>query len=314
VGVSGNRFVILTPDDDMYDEDFSSRNPDIDGFRLGPEGGGLPRGIDLAMSYRFRNYPDGQALRDLMREAKEIADAEAIRDDEGAAALPEGTWYVVEAGGGFSRGAIIELSDNAHVDGSVAIETRQYHGHEIKILCRRVVSANLSAFRENLGLSDEDDARVLPVQFKGGVRSRDFKDAVEKMSLSRFSDWRVDGPRTAEWCLRFLVRCGGPLAHHEWWKTTARLTLGDTGVGEHELIMKAVNDAVEYDQIDCMNLAVIEHCLRKAQMWEYYHRERTRQELSLSKMIKKNLVSILRSKAFFLVPTNRKGRLCCVLI
>jgi hypothetical protein len=52
-------------------------------------------------------------------------------------------------------------------------------------------------------------------------------------------------------------------------------------VTDHGEILRAIQYGLEYDQVDGFNLCLVEHLLRRAQMIEYYHRERLRQELSL---------------------------------
>eukprot|EP00973_Karenia_brevis_P011837 1606546-Karenia_brevis.AAC.1 len=91
-------------------------------------------------------------------------------------------------------------------------------------------------------------------------------------------DWKVKGPRTVGWCAKFLSKRGGPVAHHEWWRNTTKLSMTDFGVSEHESIMRSLQDAVEYDQLDIVNLSSFEHMLRRAQLIEYYHREKVRQD------------------------------------
>ena len=55
-------------------------------------------------------------------------------------------------------------------------------------------------------------------------------------------------------------------------------TRDDYGVAFHESVLRAVQAGAEYDQLDIVNLASMEHLLRSAQLIEYYHRERSRQE------------------------------------
>eukprot|EP00959_Pyramimonas_sp_CCMP1952_P405616 8501195-Pyramimonas_sp.AAC.1 len=88
------------------------------------------------------------------------------------------------------------------------------------------------------------------------------------MELVSFSDWEthIPGPRTTRWCLDFLRRRNGPLAHHEWWKSTAKLNSDDYGVSFHEAVLRAVQTGAEYDQLDLVNLASMEHLLRSAQL------------------------------------------------
>ena len=52
--------------------------------------------------------------------------------------------------------------------------------------------------------------------------------------------------------------------------------MDDYGVMEHETAMRAVTAALEYDQLDAVNLLCLEHVMRRAQLVEYYHKEKKR--------------------------------------
>ena len=41
--------------------------------------------------------------------------------------------------------------------------------------------------------------------------------------------------------------------------------------------MRALTDALQYDQLDTVNLASFEHFLRRAQLIEHFHKEKVRQ-------------------------------------
>ena len=122
------------------------------------------------------------------------------------------------------------------------------------------------------------DARILAVaQLPGGKRGRRFVDAIELLAQEPFTDWPISGPRTAMWCLQFLGRLGqGPLEHHYKWKQLSKLQVQDYGVEFHESVMRLVELAITYDQVDGSNLAMLEVALRRAQIIEYYHMQRLR--------------------------------------
>lgn len=142
---------------------------------------------------------------------------------------------------------------------------------------------DLPDYRKKKEATDEGgDARTLLILRKDGKRQRDFKEGGSLMSKVSFDDWRVSGPRAAKWCLEFLAKKNGPLSHHEWWKSVTKLSSPDYGVSEHEMIMRAVQDALEYDEVDLVNLTIGEHMLRRGQLIEYFHREKARQEVSMS--------------------------------
>lgn len=51
-----------------------------------------------------------------------------------------------------------------------------------------------------------------------------------------------------------------------------KLSSPDYGVAEHEMIMRVVQGALEYDQVDLVNVTIGEHLLRRGQLIEYFHR------------------------------------------
>ncbi|CAK0845105.1 unnamed protein product [Prorocentrum cordatum] len=180
VGASGTQWVIGTPDNDVYLEDFRHHNQDIPGFRLSGPGGALPGSIDPAEAYRFRAPPGGAALARLQAEAKLVAESEAVRL------------------GGVPPGDVPDFKRKFKIDEEV----------------------------------DDTDARVLPVTLEGRLRHRDYGEAVDKLDEGTFEG--LPG-RTA---------------------------------------------ALEHDQLDVPDLISMEYAMRRAQLVEYYHRERTRQEMT----------------------------------
>ncbi|CAK0853323.1 unnamed protein product [Prorocentrum cordatum] len=281
VGNSATDWIIATPDSDVYMEDFSRHNEDIEGFRLSDRRGGGPHGIDPQDVYRFRQEPEGTHLQGLRDEARLLARSEAARGG-GAPAGNADLWYAIEEAPGIQTGSVVRLNEEAVISGDRAIHFYVHDGVEKRVFCVRCPAADLADVKKKFRIETDDDcdARTLPIKSVAGQRKRDFSDAVEKMELVSFSDWEthIPGPRTTRWCLDFLRRRNGPLAHHEWWKSTAKLNSDDYGVSFHEAVLRAVQTGAEYDQLDLVNLAPMEHLLRSAQLIEYYHRERTRQE------------------------------------
>lgn len=115
------------------------------------------------------------------------------------------------------------------------------------------------------------DGRILSLEFAGGTRvKRTWRDAVAKLSLVSDPGWPIPGPRTAEWCCRFLNRrSGGPTDWHHQFKTLYRLNKGDWGVEAHELAMRMLDRAGTFDGLDVCNLACLEDLLRQAQLVEF---------------------------------------------
>ncbi|CAK0808121.1 unnamed protein product [Prorocentrum cordatum] len=124
--------------------------------------------------------------------------------------------------------------------------------------------------------SSELDARVLPVEEDAhGNRRRDFRSAVDAMTETAWPGWPVLGPRTVQWVLQFIREQGAiPRARHTKWKHEARLARGDPGVGDHELVMRVIETAVVYGQLNITELACFEIFCRRAQLSEWRQKDR----------------------------------------
>ena len=90
-----------------------------------------------------------------------------------------------------------------------------------------------------------------------------------------FSDWTLPGPRTVLWCAQFCNRRGGgPVEHHRWWLSNARLSATDFGVQEHGHGMRSFQFFGEYDQCDLPNLTGLEVITRRCQVIEYHYEKK----------------------------------------
>ena len=120
------------------------------------------------------------------------------------------------------------------------------------------------------GLS-ESDARVLPVQRDEMTqeRWRDWKSLAGMIGEPLFPDWPHEGPRTTKWLVKEIAKSGGgPLQHHQRWKTHIRADDGDRSVHEHELLCMTLEISGCYDQLDLSALAGMELVSRRLQLIE----------------------------------------------
>ena len=102
--VAEARWVIVTPDGDVYTEDFGQHNGDITGMRMLKEDGSLPAGLRNEPIYRWRpgGEPVGDDLLQLFEEGRQLAALEG-----GGGPLPRAapmTWVFAEAGDQVERG------------------------------------------------------------------------------------------------------------------------------------------------------------------------------------------------------------------
>ncbi|CAK0822825.1 unnamed protein product, partial [Prorocentrum cordatum] len=137
----------------------------------------------------------------------------------------------------------------------------------------------VSAGAENGG---GGDARTLTVKSGPRGRGREWREVVGACEEEPFGDFPVAGPRSAWWCLDFLRRRHTPTDHHLMFKTTARLQSEQWGAQEHEQLMKYIELAGTYDQLDLSNCAFAEAIFRRAQTIEWSYRDRLREANSAS--------------------------------
>ncbi|CAK0903327.1 unnamed protein product [Prorocentrum cordatum] len=126
------------------------------------------------------------------------------------------------------------------------------------------------------------DARTLTVKSGPRGRGREWREVVDACEEEPFGDFPVAGPRSAWWCLDFLRRRRTPTDHHLMFKTTARLQSEQWGVQEHEQLMKYIELAGTYDQLDLSNCAFAEAIFRRAQTIEWSYHDRLREADSAS--------------------------------
>ncbi|CAK0804389.1 unnamed protein product, partial [Prorocentrum cordatum] len=132
------------------------------------------------------------------------------------------------------------------------------------------------------GAAATSDARALPVRTGSRGRGREWRDVVDSCEEEPFGDFPVAGPRSTSRRLDFLRRRHTPTDHHLMFKTTARLQTEQWGVQEHEQLMKYLELAGAYDQLDLGNCAFAEAILRRAQTIEWAYHDRLREADSAS--------------------------------
>jgi hypothetical protein len=95
------------------------------------------------------------------------------------------------------------------------------------------------------------------------------KDLADMSSECTFSDWLMDGPRSAAWHLRQTGRLGmDPVARSSLWKLENKLPDDQTTAVIHGVLSEIYEYMVIYDQLDVVNLASAECLLRHMQMTE----------------------------------------------
>ncbi len=202
--------------------------------------------------------------------------------DGGAAAVrgvaPAGVWRVMETSGRLNVGdrhlpspTAVTRADRGidDVDGRVVVIGQALEGESALDFAERVVGRGFVTVADT-------DARVLPIQTRAGdgKRERTWPSVCDSVKACALPDFAVTGPRTAEWCLRYLQRQQmHPDDYHIRWRQRHKLGPADWGVTAHQTGMRCLAIAGCSDQLDLPNLAVIEHILRECQMCEHHYRQ-----------------------------------------
>jgi len=291
---------VLTPDGDVYPEPLSEGA--IEGLIVLPDSEEISsklrdkRGKRLAQVYDFsEDKPAGRpsaitvcralaaATAPLRRvsgkvDPLELADPATVSLRLPPAA-PGARWGVVASSGATKQMVEIPVLDEVHaVRRPFALGTL---GGEVLVVKEFTDKEFNGVEAEQEGLKaiaddGEVDARVLEVaRTSDGMRHRDFRDAVARLSQSDWDSWPINGPRTFLWCCRFIAEGDvHPRARHLRWKAAANVSGSDAGVAEHEMIMRIVELTLCYDQLQGAELASMEMLIRKAQLIELKHRDR----------------------------------------
>jgi hypothetical protein len=122
------------------------------------------------------------------------------------------------------------------------------------------------------------EARVLPiVKDSRGIQLREYPTVVRDMRMETSIVFFIGGPKTTEWCCRFVLRFGGFLAFHGFWKGYRHLTNAEWRVKEQENLLEVVEQYCVRGQGDPTNSVAIETCLRKVQLIQYGFIERAKE-------------------------------------
>jgi len=165
--------------------------------------------------------------------------------------------------GAYQKGKLVDLAcDYAAVVGPLAVISK---GPD-HALCRLGKD----------GVDEEElDARLLPIVEVDGRRYRGFRESVKEVTESDWAHWPVLGPRTTRWVLRFIAEHDqAPRSRHTKWRHEAGLSPSDPYVDDHDLALRVIQLAIEYDQLNVGELASFELLARRAQMAEWRHRDR----------------------------------------
>ena len=280
--------IVLTPDLEMFPEQISLENEDLINFRIAGAQG-YPHGLHDGNTYRFRAMPGADEMEQYRRDARHAAAALVLPPGAPAGAVApmaapapppvqvaaavapgeEMVWVRIESEGDQLRGLEVELDGSETLHGEVGIKVT--NGRPFVI--RKIRKKDIGVFK---GREASADARLLGMSFQGLSRDeRQWRDVSKEVTEEPFQDWSVPGPRTAQWCVRFLNRRnGGPAEHHRWWVHNHSLKPDNWGVTEHDTLMKIMDKLGRFDGLDLSNLAGAEIGFRRLQLIEYAYSDR----------------------------------------
>ena len=302
--VTGDEWMILTPDRDLYHEELSNNNPDFSRFYHVADGG-LPPRIPRAQIYSFgdmsaRDYSRYLALGKREAEAERnrrgivaavlpVAAAAGAPAPVGAAAMVDEDaekWVLAEWLDGHKIGEDVAIPPGAPIeDNRSLIHMVDDQQKDHVVLVAKVRSSDLEAFcderirlaRESLSCKGDDtvaadDVRTLSILYgANGERNRNFRDSVKEMKQVEFDDF----PLSLRTCQSYLKAVGEMseccYAQHLAWVQQSKIPEGDRAVYEDEVLSKVVDTAIRYDGLNVVNLACFELIVRRKQLLAEAH-------------------------------------------
>ena len=181
-------------------------------------------------------------------------------------------WILAEASGDLLYGMRVSCSAPL-VKGKKIVHELRGHG---EVFLRCLSGEDVKNF---LLLPAEWDARILPtVTNLVGAPERSLHSATAT-SREEPVHWQMAGNvRTAPWCMAYLATENlGFEGHHEKLRSLAGIDGGAWGIPEHYQTMMTLKMAIQIDQLDGANCAVVENLFRRAQTIEFGWAERIRE-------------------------------------
>lgn len=288
--LTGNLYMIITPDLDIYEEELSDQNPDLAAFfpGLGGLGSPLPPGVNRLHVYSFRPM-SAQQYQTMLQRARTAAAAFRVQQgipppglpvqpppQAGAAAPGAGgddppLWVALESDLGRVAGEVVVNEGVPLPAGSVTL------GNNKALIPEAGGALAVKQVPKSLvGTMGVRDLRTLPLFFDPqGNRRQEFSLAVARMSQDSMpgGGLLLDGPPSTLGVLKSMVARGlTPVTDHEHWVRTHDLPRGDRSVYEMEVITRALEAFAMNDQINLPNSKGIELLLRRWQLIREAHR------------------------------------------
>jgi hypothetical protein len=294
--ITDDVYVICTPDMDVYAEDLSITNADLQGLRMRAAVGGVPYGINAATVYPLPAWTVAQQAT-ISQLASVEAAAERLARGVGAVAPPVAggavvavvaagrAWVLCETIEGHAIGEQVTFPVGGAVDGEYGLMTLPGLRVPRPVLVRNIAITDLDAFcEERIGwardsiavagndLSVSEDVRTLSIKFApDGTRSRTFRESVQEMILVDFDDFPF-APRTTQAYVKEVCKMAECChSQHLGWVQKSKIPDGDRAIFEDEILSQAIDLAVMYDGLCISNLACFELLIRRKQLLAEAH-------------------------------------------
>lgn len=282
--ISGHEYLIRTPDGDEYCEVCDSSNGDLSHFFVGPDDGSLPAGIPAGSVYGFGALTVAE-FNAMLAAGRLAAAAErgrrGIQDVGVPLADNQMVWVLAEMVKGHSIGervippaahpkdgtwGLMQMADSEGHSRPVLIHQLQVDG--IPQFCEdRISLARSSVASEGDDRQAGEDARTMEVKYAAsGERQRSFKDTVAEFQQTEFEDFPLE-PRTSLAYLKAVSSIAeSSFGQHLSWVHQSRIPENDRAIHESEVLSRAIDMAICYDQLNVVNLASFELLIRRKQL------------------------------------------------
>lgn len=286
--ITGLEYLIQTPDGDVYPEVCDGSNVDLAHFYVGPDDGSLPPGVPPGSVYAFAPMSVAELNGHLAAGRVELANELARRGLAAPAAAAAGAgapsplaWVLAEFIPGHKVGERVTPPVGFAQDGSWGLmQMADVEGVIRPVLVHQIAVDDIPAFcekrvqlaRATIALEGEDthageDARTLEVKYSPqGERQRSFKETVAEFQQVEFDDWPLE-PRTSLSYLRAVATVAeSAFGQHLSWIQQSRIPENDRVIHENEVLSRAIDLAISYDNLNVVNLASFELLIRRKQL------------------------------------------------
>ena len=286
-------YIVATPDFDVYGEELSLLNSDLRGIRVRPAAGVLPPGILPAQTYPLPAFTPAE-LANLQVLARAEAQVERVAAGGAAApaavanAAPAAVAVAAPVNRVFQSGSLYWLAAEQVDDIGFGDEVPGVAGQLVRgNKTVHTLPSGKSMFVECVDGGDRAefcqrpsnwDPRTLPLDIDALGRPECSLKETAKKSVEKPMSWVLTGPRTARWCISYLVTEGlGFEAHHERFRQLCRIEASSWGVQEHFQLSMIAKHALQTDQLNGYNSMFCEVIFRRLQTIEFAYAERARE-------------------------------------